>query len=111
MDRTDSDAGGIAVGCWYDQPTWTPALVLEYGSTGLVSVSHSAGAWLEWVPLALLVDLAFLGAGEQVGVSPLQGFAAIIAVALVSPLLFGLTSEFTRRPWMIHIEKCQTMRR
>ena len=80
--------------------SWVPLVALYFLLQEFsVSVVQLA-SWFEWVPLALLADLAFLGAGEQVGVSPLRGFAAIIAVALVSPLLFGLTAVFTRRLWI-----------
>ncbi|WP_394739645.1 hypothetical protein [Natronococcus roseus] len=79
---------------------WMPLVALWFLLRELSVSATELGAWLEWLPLALLVDLAFLGAGGTAEVEPLRALAAVGAVAVVVPALLGLTTTVVRRLWV-----------
>jgi ABC-2 type transport system permease protein len=79
---------------------WVPLVALWFLLRELSVSAAELGAWLEWLPLALLVDLAFLGADGTAGVEPLRALAAVGAVAVVVPALLGLTTIVARRLWV-----------
>ncbi|WP_247004210.1 hypothetical protein [Halosolutus gelatinilyticus] len=78
---------------------WIPIAALWVLRQELSVPIDELSSWLEYLPLALLADLALLGAGERAGVEPIRGLAALGTVALAVPLLLTLATVFARRLW------------